>query len=133
MIFVTAPKLVNIPYRFANAAFVTACRMRSERLPIEVIPKCSVKGEPIAVYAHYGHDFGKPPLDIRTPSKQMHSAFEESRRYHSATITRWNAVPKNKFLWNVAIEFILQAWVFGNNNDSVAIKTQLPRLIQNLR
>ena len=132
MTFVTAPKPVDIPYRFANAPFVTACRMWSERLPIEVIPKCSIKSEPIAVHAHHGHDFSQPPLDIRTPSEQMDRTFEESRGYHSATITRWNAVPKNKFLRNVAIELILQARMFWHNDDSVAIETQFPSLIQSL-
>src|ERR1700681_1867182 len=109
MTFVTFPKTVDVPYRLANAPLVSACRMRSEYLTIKVIPKCSIEGEPITVYAHHGHDFSQPPLDIRTPSEQMYRTLEESGRYHGATITRWNAVPKNKVLRNVAIEFISQA------------------------
>src|SRR5260370_31480448 len=131
MTFVTFPKPVDVPYRLANAPLIPACRMWSERLPVEIIPKCSIKGEPIAVNAHHGHNFSQPPLDIRTPSEQMDRTLEESRRYHGATITRWNAVPKNKFLRNLAIELISQAGVFGHNDDSVAIETQFRSLIQN--
>jgi len=105
--------------------------MWSEGFTIKVVPECSVKRESITVDAYYVHDLSQPPLDIRTPSEQMDRTLEESWRYQSATIPRRNAVPKDKFRWNVAIELIFQAWVFGHNDNAVAMESELGGLVQN--
>jgi hypothetical protein len=124
MNFVTAPKNVDIPEGLANAPLVSSHWVWSEYLTVKVIPERSVEREPITVYTHNGHDFSQPPLDIGTPSEQMDRTPEVSRGYCGATITRWNAVPKNKSFWNVAIELVLQARVLGHNDNPVAIEAQ---------
>ena len=60
----------------------------------------------------------------------MDGAFEERRRYRRATILRWNAVPEDKFLWNMAIELILQGWVLRHNDNTVAMETEFVGLVQ---
>lgn len=95
--------------------------MRSELFPVKIITERGVQGEAVDIQAEDRHLFTQFPLNVRSPSKQMHGPLEAFRRNRSPSVSCRDAVPQQKRLRDALVQMWSKRGVFGHDHNMLDV------------